>query len=689
MKKLCFKDWMSIFASRFYVISVLIGFIIRVILLFLPITVVDFTVGQYLRIFFLGFLNDLMFATIGLIPAFLFYTTMTDKKYQKPWGYIIEGILAVLTIYVVFFNDITDEYGGVVPEIANVLLIVVLACFSLKLFVPAVRDKWHVGAIYLVIFLYGCFNVLFILIGEPVFWYEFGVRYNFIAVDYMIYTNEIVGNIIESYPMVPLVLGVLSLSALFCWLMTRGYSVKDACIASGKYYLIQLGLFVVLLFVSFKWLHWGYNNLNTNNVFLTELPKNGCWNFLEAFVNNELDYAQFYPLMDSEEADKLKKELCHEDSTGVSHVQSDLAPIRKNIVLITVESLSANFMGTYGDDGSITPNLDQLVSKSLVFDHLFATGNRTVRGLEAVTLSLPPSSGESLVKRTIEKEFFSTGQVLQSLGYHTMYVYGGDSYFDNMREFFGKNKYDIHDKFKYEKDSILFDNIWGTSDEDSYREAMTLCDMDYAKNQPFFAHIMTISNHRPFTYPEGRIVVDGSPMTRRAAVKYTDYAIGKFLADAEKKPWFKETVFVIVADHCASSAGKTSLPLEGYHIPALIYAPGFVEPARISKVCSQIDLMPTLFSMLNFSYDSKFYGQNILSDSYRERAFMATYQDLGYYADGILTILSPVKQIKQYKVTDLGNWMYQEELMSDYSQKQMKEAQALYQVANLEYSQSK
>ncbi len=680
------KDWIGHFAPRFYAISLAIGAIIRFTLLLLPITVVDFTFTQYLRIFFLGALNDLAFASIGLVPAFLFYCTLTDKKYEKPLGYIIEGLLALLTFYVVFFNDITDEYAGVVPAIANSLLIIILLCFSLKLFLPKVREKWRLGAVYTVVFLYGVFNVLFVLIGEPVFWFEFGVRYNFIAVDYLIYTNEIIGNIVESYPMVPLVIGVLVLSSLYTWVIMRGYPTRKACVLGWKRFVTTLAIFSVVLFGSLKWLHWGYQNLTTSNVFLTELPKNGCWNFLEAFVNNELNFSQFYTMIEEEEAEGMKNKLCHQDSTGVNHIVSQGTPVRKNIVLITVESLSANFMEAYGDNGKITPNLDALVNESLVFDNLFATGNRTVRGLEAVTLSLPPSSGESLVKRNTEKDFFSTGGVLREMGYHTFYVYGGDGYFDNMEAFFSKNGYEVHDKKTYKQDEIVFANIWGTSDEDSYREAISLFDADYSKGVPFFAHVMTISNHRPFTYPEGRIEVEGDPMSRRAAVKYSDYAIGQFIEQAKQKPWFKETVFVIVADHCASSAGKTSLPLECYHIPAMIYAPGFVEPQRVGKVCSQIDLMPTLFDMLHFSYDSKFYGQNILSDSFRERAFMATYQDLGYYADGILTILSPVKVFKQYKVTQHDGWNYQEDLMEDVSAQQLSEAQALYQVANVTYA---
>ena len=172
-------------------------------------------------------------------------------------------------------------------------------------------------------------------------------------------------------------------------------------------------------------------------------------------------------------------------------------------------------------------------------------------------------------------------------------------------------------------------------------------------------------------------------MSREGAVKYTDWALGQFLEDASGKPWFGETVFVILADHCASSAGKTSLPVASYHIPAFVYAPGFVEPGVVDKLCSQVDLMPTVFSLLNFSYEAPFCGLDVLEEGFRERAFMATYQDLGYYADDVLTVLSPVRQVTQFSVgTDSSPWDYREEVLPEENAAVLKEAQAFYQTVN-------
>ncbi|MCR5244932.1 MAG: sulfatase-like hydrolase/transferase [Bacteroidales bacterium] len=673
------SDWFGFFAPRFLALTLILGLLVRIVLIFHPLTIVDWGWKDWLAIFGLGFINDVAFTAIALVPAFLFYTFLTDDKYRKPVGWILWAILLLVTGYIFLFNDITDEYGGPLPRIVKGVMLFFLICFSVKLFVPKIRKGWRTVCIFLVMMVYAACAIT-IALSEVVFWSEFGVRFNFIAVDYLVYTNEVVGNIVESYPMVPMVLGMLLVSGGIVWLMVRGHDVRTSGVGSWPRWGLSLVALAACAFLGGLWLHWGYRNLQRENLYATELQENGCWDFLEAFMSNELEYKQFYSLLPEDEATALQRGFCHQDGDGVQRITSETGVSRKNIVLITVESLSADFLTRYGSGDGITPNLDTLMERSLVFDNLFATGNRTVRGLEAVTLCIPPSSGESLVKRPDCSGFFSTGDVLRNQGYTTAFIYGGDSYFDNMGAFFSGCGYEIVDKKDYDKDAILFSNIWGTSDEDSYREAMKRFD---DAEGPFFAHIMTISNHRPYTYPDGRI--PGNPMTRKAAVQYTDYAIGQFLAEASGHPWFSETVFVILADHCASSAGKTSLPLDCYHIPALIYSPGFIEPRVVEKTCSQIDLMPTLFSLLGFSYDSRFYGQDILSDDFRERAFMATYQDLGFYADGILTVLSPVRRIQQFSVSRRDGWKFREEPMDVLDETVLKEAQAYYQTANLSF----
>ena len=173
-------------------------------------------------------------------------------------------------------------------------------------------------------------------------------------------------------------------------------------------------------------------------------------------------------------------------------------------------------------------------------------------------------------------------------------------------------------------------------------------DKIHANDRPFFLHIMTTSNHRPYTWPKGR--VDMKQGTRDGAAKYTDWAIGDFIRRVQAKPYFRDTVFVITADHCADSAGKSRIPINRYHIPLLIYSPAHIEPRRVERMTAQIDIPPTLLGLLNFSYRSRFFGHDVLDlPPDRDRAFPSTYQNLGYLRGDRLTILSPGHKLEQVK----------------------------------------
>lgn len=493
---------------------------------------------------------------------------------------------------------------------------------------------------------------LFVAVAEVCFWDEFGVRFNFIAVDYLIYTQEVLGNIRESYPM-GLIFGGLSLvSAVIYLLWVRGGRV-DRCLDATPARLSRwrdgtgwlLGAGMAGLFIA-----WAPAP-DFPNAYAGELAKNGPASFVQAFRANELDYDRFYPVQPIDAAfARVRGELGL--PTGPRDLLRTVAgrqPERRlNVIQITVESLSAEFLARYGEKRGLTPNLDALVSRSLVFDRLYATGNRTDRGMEALTLSVPPTPGRSLVKRPNNENLFTLGSVLAARGYSTAFLYGGYGYFDNMNYFFGQNGYRIVDRSAVPKSEVTFANAWGACDEDLLRWTLREADRDHAGGTPFFHFVMTTSNHRPYTYPEGRIDLPPKVSRRAGAVKYTDYAIGEFLRAACAHPWYRDTVFVIVADHCASSAGKTSLPVNRYHIPMLIFAPGGqIAPGVVDTLCSQIDYAPTLLGLLGGDYPSRFFGRDMLAPdatAYPPRAYIGNYQNLGLFDGERLAMLSPMRK---------------------------------------------
>jgi phosphoglycerol transferase MdoB-like AlkP superfamily enzyme len=323
-----------------------------------------------------------------------------------------------------------------------------------------------------------------------------------------------------------------------------------------------------------------------------------------------------------------------------------------NVVVIVEESMSAEYLGAFGNRSGLTPNLDRLSRESMLFTNFYATGTRTVRGLEAITLSVPPLPGESIVKRPNNEELFSWGEVMRSKGYDTKFIYGGHGYFDNMNYFYSHNGFDIVDQGDFGKDEVTFDNAWGVCDEDIFHKVIREANRSAALKKPFFSIVMTISNHRPYTYPDKRIDIP-SGTGRNGSVKYADYAIGRLMEEARKEKWFDNTLFVIVADHCAGSARKYELPVKDYLIPLIIYSPSHIKPRKVETMASQIDVAPTVLGLLDFSYDSRFVGRDIMDDDAGpRRAFISTYEKLGYIEDGKLVVLSPKKEVGFYRFQD-------------------------------------
>lgn len=520
--------------------------------------------------------------------------------------------------------------------------------------------RWHQAALH-VLFGFLLFVMLFVAVSEWVFWDEFGVRFNFIAVDYLVYSKEVVNNILESYPVFR-ILGVLALIslAIAVGLRKRVRAVLNSSplITKPASFAGIAGLFVLAV-ASGLLLGQDFPRGQGGNAYQNELASNGPFQFFAAFRNNELDYRQFYASLPAQQvASLLRDEVGEPNARFIGNDPQDIrrvidnpgAPRRLNVVLVTIESFSAKYLGSFGDKRGLTPNLDKLREQSLFFSNFYATGTRTDRGLEAITLSVPPTPGRSIVKRIgRESGYASLGQQFNAKGYDSVFLYGGRGYFDNMNAFFSGNGYRIVDQSSVPDAEMGFTNAWGMSDEDLYRQAVKVADADYASGKPFFLQLMTTSNHRPYTYPDGRIDIrsgDG----REGAVKYTDHAIGDFLAQARKKPWFDSTVFVFVADHTAGSAGKEDLPVANYHIPLFIYAPSVVAPRDVTTVASQIDLAPTLLGLLNFDYTSTFFGHNVMiEDPARGRALVGNYQHLGLFDGTDLAILSPRKAVRRHE----------------------------------------
>jgi phosphoglycerol transferase MdoB-like AlkP superfamily enzyme len=518
------------------------------------------------------------------------------------------------------------------------------------------RTRAHRAAA-LALFAAATFAALLLAVSEWLFWDEFGGRFNFIAVDYLLYTHEVLGNIWQSYPVGQVLLGLAALAGAMTALVRRPLWQGAAAPLSWRPALAATAACALAVAGTLRWIDSDAHNVSPREA-ANELAANGLYEFFAANYRNELSYERHYATVPAAEALSFVRASLGADGAGVERrIRSARGERRLNVVLVSVESLGAEFLGRYGNAAGITPNLDRLAAESLWFSRVYATGNRTVRGLEALSLALPPTPGQSIVRRPNNDTLFSLGSVFEDKGYDVLFAYGGYGYFDNMNAFFDANDYRSIDRRSIPASRIEFENVWGVADEHLFDQV--LAEIDVAKaarpGRPVFAHVMTTSNHRPYTYPPGRIDIP-SGTGREGAVKYSDYAIGRFLDQARERPWFDDTVFVITADHGANARGTTRIPVDKYRIPLLLYAPKHVAPRRIDRLMSQIDIAPTLLGLLDFDYYSKFFGRDMLrAPPESDRAFVANYQTLGYLKGERLALLHPKRRWEVFRVDAAGD----------------------------------
>lgn len=497
------------------------------------------------------------------------------------------------------------------------------------------------------------FNI-FEEVSECIFWEEFESSFNFIAVDYLVYTKEVIGNIMQSYPVFEITGTIVAVSILIARPCRRFLFPNVATPSVKQRVAAVLGLLLLCMAsyfaVDIKLAEKGENRYNN------EVSKDGLYSLFSAFIKNELNYRDFYVTrLNRENAAFLKKDLKQKgttfknDADSVERKITSEAPEKKlNVIVVVMESMGYEFFDELHPDHIMTPNLSRLSKEGIFFSRTYATGTRTVRGLEAVSLSIPPLPGMSVLRRKENENLRSIGSVFKEKGYDTKWLYGGYGYFDNMNYFFGNNGFEVIDRTDLDDSQIRHANIWGVSDEDIFDRVIREADESYAEGNPFLQLVMTTSNHRPFTYPEGKIDIP-SKTGRFGAVKYADFAVGELIKNAKTKPWFNDTLFVFIADHGAGSAGKQELNPETHRIPWIFYAPKHVKPKRYDFPVSQIDMLPTLLGLLNFDYDSVFYGKDALKPDYAPRYFVSNYQYVGYSKDKDLVVLKPVKAVTYYK----------------------------------------
>lgn len=486
------------------------------------------------------------------------------------------------------------------------------------------------------------------------FFDEYDARYNHLALDYILYPTEVLGNIFASYN-VPLFValaaaigaGLSYVTARFPVAVFADWRPADRLKATGATCTLAALLGAASLAVP--------ERVAADRV-TNELALNGWAQLLRAYASSHLDYDAYYAMVPAPEAAaRVARMLGQSDAQPTRHFPArgrvEGAPL--DVVIILEESLGSSFSARFGHASgpyvAVTPELDRWSHEGLALTNLVANGNRTVRAIEGVLCAFLPLPGDSIVKRDRSENVASIARVLAARGYLTTFVYGGYGRFDNVKPFALANGYQqFVEQSNYPADA--FRTIWGVADEILLDEMIARQKAANALGRRWFGTALTVSNHKPFAVPAGRVSWPGGQSARNGAVLYADWALGRYLAKARQEHLLDHTVVLIVGDHGARVYGAEEIPVASYRIPAVFLTP---EPryrgAVIDRLASQADLAPTLLSLAGIAYDAPFFGEDLvgLPDD-GGRAFVNHNRSIGMLTDTALVVLGLRQSVTYY-----------------------------------------
>lgn len=531
----------------------------------------------------------------------------------------------------------------------------------------------------------------FLFVAEGFFFEEFQSRYNPVAVDYLIYPHEVFVNVWQSYPLVRVILACGVVGGIASWLTLRAAKAEPE---PGRRPLQALAWLAVTAAAA-AFLQPSFARFSRDRV-VAELASNTFVSLAQAVFTRNLDYAAYYPTLPEPEAMERARRLVFQPghrpagptNTLFRAVPGDPERPRLNLILLLEESLGSEFWGSLGRPGeSLMPRMDALATnEALLFDNLYADGNRTIRGYEGVYCSFPPLPGDSVVARDRTDGFETIAQVLSRDGYETTFIYAGRGVFDGTGSFARKNGWS---RFLELKDfrNPEFTTVWGVCNEDLYDRAITEMRSAHQAGRPFFITTMSVSNHKPYTYPAGRIPQDPLEKRRDNVVRYTDHALGAFFEKARKEAFWSNTVFAVVADHGARVYGSQTIPIRSYEIPMVVLGPAVAShPRRVSTLGCQLDVAPTLLGLIGRPYVSTFFGHDLLNDPEGgHRILLHHNRSVGIYADERLVVFNLNRHIEYFAGNPKSGQMHRVFEADDRMKELETDATALFQVGDILY----
>ena len=619
---------------------------------------------------------------------------MKNLRYLKPiFSFFLIG-LSITTISRILLFFVFKERVVENPNYGQLFLIglrfdLILMCYIA--FLPTVLISLlpdsvlkHFKKFFNFYFIFFLFLFLLMELSTLDFINQYDTRPNRLFLDYLIYPKEVVGTLLKSY-LPSLIITTILLGIALFFAFKHG---KKIFYPQESNYKTKLLLFLVVAFFLF----WGARGsltskrpINASNaIFCSDQMTNSLGlnsfytvAFAAYSMKNEGDVKKYGKMDELEAYSRVKKYMDVTEfipgEVPFLHLQKPDAPQPKyNVVIFLQESLGAEYVGCL-KGLPLTPELDKLSKEGLLFTNLYCTGTRSVRGIEQVTAGFLPNPSESIVKLGGSQQgFFTLADAFGRQNYDTSFIYGGMANFDNMASFFNGNGFkNIIDETDFDNDGKKYamKGTWGYSDEDLAVKAN-----EYYKNlgnKPFFSLMFSTSNHEPFEFPEGRIQLYEQPKNSvHNAMKYADFSIGKFFELAKKESYYKNTIFVVIADHNTRTFGKNLVPVNKFHIPALIIAPNVDKGITYDNLASQMDIPSTVLALSGITTKSPMPGRNLLKlpKGTKGRTIMLFHETYAFRVDDDIVILNPNAKPLQFKVksdTELIPVALNEELAKD------------------------
>jgi phosphoglycerol transferase MdoB-like AlkP superfamily enzyme len=477
------------------------------------------------------------------------------------------------------------------------------------------------------------------------FFLHFGVRLNLVAVEYLVNAREVFGYIWTAYPAWALPLAVAAgVPLVYCLWAQRLWQKPVEPMPASTRWLAMLVLMGLCVFAARGWsVHYPldmgtvYTRVATHTL-LHEAARNNAFTLGHAvhaclFADDEHELKR-YPFPSREDAYATTARLLAQP--GDRPLASPKNPFWRrvgtgqparpyNVVVILMESMAGPNVGCLGHADSVSPNLDRLADEGMFFDRCYAVGERTNRGITGVLCGFPDIGASSIVKQPRAQGMFLTlPELFAQRGYSTSFLYGGTPVFGNVGAFLsaaGVQNIIAQREIEAAGRSGPV-TYWGLTDEVLLEHAHEVFEA-HDEDQPFFAVVLTVSNHEPFDMPlEGTDLVDSDDfeVKKRNGVAYADRALGRFFDQARTSAYFDNTLFVLVADHGLYFNREHLIDIEGFRVPLILYGPNLtdaagqplVPPRRVSTVCSQTDIAPTVLGLLGGEFEHCFMGRDLL-----------------------------------------------------------------------------